>query len=154
MAIEFLLFTPDVSCPQEDMLEKHRTQRTNTEVHVPCSWAAAGKRSPTPAPRKHAGERREEESSAFLAKGAWLLSTDYRCLVRSNEIIKLLALKGQPGNFMLCKLLVSHGCRRQHWDEKQQKARWELGETRFGSVSQIIQVLWNIECLTESRISS
>lgn len=154
MAIELLVFTPDVSCPQKDMLERHRTERTYTEVHVPCSWTAAGKGSPTPAPRKHAGERREEERGAFLAKGAWLLSTNYKYLVRWNEIIKLLALKGQPGNFMLCKLLVSRGCRREHWDEKQQKARRELGETRFGSVSQIIQVLWNIECLTESRVSS
>lgn len=154
MAIELLVFTPDVNCPQKDMLERHRTERTYTEVYVPCSWAAAGKGSPTPAPRKHAGERREEERGAFLAKGVWLLSTNYKYLVRWNEIIKLLALKGQPGNFMLCKLLVSRGCRREHWDEKQQKARRELGETRFGSVSQIIQVLWNIECLTESRVSS
>lgn len=154
MAIELLLFTPGVSCPQEDMPERHRTERTYTEARVSGSWTTAGKGSPTLPPRKHAGERREEERSAFLAKGAWLLSTSDRYLVGSNEIIKLLALKGQPGNFTLCKLLVSRGCRREHWDEKQQKARRELGGTRFGSVSQIIQVLWSIECWTESPVSS
>lgn len=64
--IELLVFTPDVSCPQEDMPERHRTERTYTEVHVSCSSTAAGKGPPTPPPRKHAGERREEERSAFF----------------------------------------------------------------------------------------